>query len=138
MNKKAILACMTLAGGLVSTSLLAEISVKDAWVRLLPPSVTTTAGYMTLSSDRPDRLTGVSSPAAAMVEIHESRMENGTMHMEEVNGLDLMPAQPRQLKPGGYHLMIMGLKQPLTKDTRLPLTLLFEQAGEITLQAEIR
>ena len=116
----------------------AEPSFENAWVRLLPPSVKTTAAYMTINSPVDDVLLSASSPVAMMVELHLSSMTDGVMSMDHVERIDLRANQPVELIPGGYHLMLMGLKKALSEGDRFPLTLIFDKAGEIEIELPVK
>ncbi len=87
-----------------------------------------------LHAGRPDRLTGASTPYATEAEVHESKMDNGVMEMRAVPG---GLGAPIHMAPGGYHIMLLGLKQPLKQGEQVPLTLTFEHAGPVTVQASI-
>jgi copper(I)-binding protein len=78
---------------------------------------------MEITSLRGGALVGASSPVAGRVEVHEMRMEGGTMKMREVGKLELPAGKPVKLAPGGYHLMLLDLKKPLPPGTVVPLTL---------------
>ena len=84
-----------------------------------------------------DRLVAAKSAAAGTVEIHDHINEGGIMKMRRVDGIKLSGEQTVTLKPGGYHLMLMDLKQPLKQGGKLPLTLVFEKAGEVAVEAVI-
>ncbi len=123
---------------LVASQAMSEVVVSNAWVRLLPPGVSTTAGYMRVLSEEDDRLVGASSPEAAMVEIHESSMHDGVMQMSEVPRVPVPAGESVIFEPGGYHLMVMGLQRPLAAGRPFPLVLHFERAGRIETMAEVR
>jgi copper(I)-binding protein len=116
----------------------ADISFENAWVRLLPPSVTTTAAYMTITSDQDDVLIRASSPDVEMVELHLSSMTDGVMSMDHVDTIEIKAAQPLELSPGSYHLMLMGLKKKLKEDDSFQLRLVFEKAGELELSLPVK
>jgi copper(I)-binding protein len=88
------------------------------------------------------RLVGVTTPVAAVAEVHEMKMEGDTMRMRAVAGLDLPAHKTVELKPGGYHLMLMDLKRPIAQDTTVPLTLQFQDAqgakSTLSLNAPVR
>jgi copper(I)-binding protein len=87
----------------------------------------------------PDRLLGGATPVASQVEVHEMSMDGGVMRMRPVSGGLVIPAGGTvALKPGGYHIMLIGLKTPLTAGTMVPLTLRFEKAGLVKLQVPVR
>ncbi len=106
---------------------LAQTTVTDAWVRGTVAQQKATGLFATLTSAQGGRLVSASSPVAAMVEIHEMKMEGDTMRMRALDaGLALPAGQPVQLKPGGLHVMLMGLKQPLGAGDVVPVTLVVE------------
>jgi copper(I)-binding protein len=108
---------------------VATVDVRDAWVRPSVPGQSGTGAFMKLTAPAGGRLVGISTPAAGVAEIHEMKMEGDTMRMRELpRGLDLPPGQTVELKPGGYHVMMMDLKQALAKGATVPVTLKFEDA----------
>jgi periplasmic copper chaperone A len=114
------------------------IEVKNAWARATPGKVETGAAYLTIESAAPDRLTGVSTPVAGKAEVHEMTMQGGVMKMRPLGPVDLPAGHAVVLKPGGTHIMLTGLKQPLRVGESFPLTLDFERAGkrEVTVTIE--
>ena len=116
----------------------AEVAVTEAWSRATTGAAQTAAIYVTVTATQPDRLTGASTPAAATAELHQSRLEGGVMEMRPVpDGLPVAPGTPIHMAPGGYHVMLMGLKQPLRLGDHVPVTLTFEHAGAVTTQAVV-
>lgn len=120
----------------------ADVKVDQAWVRGTVAGQKSTGAFMTLTSDKPVSLVGVSSPAAKMVELHEMKMENNVMSMGAIEKLDLVPGKPTELKSGGYHIMMMELVKPLKAGESVPITLEFKGAdGKLSKQevkAEVR
>jgi periplasmic copper chaperone A len=117
------------------------ISVEQPWSRATPTGAKTGAVYMTLDnkSGTADRLTGVSSDVADKLQIHEMKVENGVMRMRELTGGLTIPAGGSVvLKPGSYHVMLIGLKKPLTAGDKFPLTLTFEKAGSISVTVPVQ
>jgi copper(I)-binding protein len=110
---------------------LAQVTVGEPWVRATVAAQKATGAFMTLTSVQPTKLVGVSSPAAGVVEVHEMKMENDMMRMRQLPALDLPAGQVVKLAPGGYHLMLMELKQPLKDGDKIPLTLEFEDAKKV-------
>lgn len=109
-----------------------SIEISDAWSRATPASAPVGVGFLTLANKggEADRLLGGSSEVAARVEVHEMSMDGGVMKMREVaGGLEIKPGETRELKPSGYHLMIMGLKRPLKEGEHFKIELKFEKAG---------
>jgi len=114
---------------LMSQWALAHVSAENAWVRLLPPNMTTTAAYVTLTPSHDDRLVGARSDIATRVEIHESTMADGVMSMRPLEGVDMKDSVAVQLKPQGVHLMLIGLKRPLKEGEMIGIELELEQTG---------
>jgi copper(I)-binding protein len=126
-----------LAQGTSNTS----ITVEQPWARATPGGAKTGAVYMTLDnkSSTADRLTGASSDVADKLQIHEMKVENGVMKMREVaGGLSIPAGGSVALKPGSYHVMLIGLKKPLTVGEKFPLTLTFEKAGNISVTVPVQ
>jgi len=138
-----ITGCIALA--LASTAALAadfplkSLDIRDPFARATPPGAKSAGVFMTIENKGKDadRLVAASSPAAGIVEIHEMRMDGGMMQMREIKGLDVAPGATVELKPGGYHVMLMDLKQPLKEGETLPVTLKFEKAGSVEVKAAI-
>ena len=118
-----------------------SIAVEQPWARATPGGAKTGAVYMTLDnkSGTADRLTGVSSDVADKLQIHEMKVENGVMKMREIaGGLPIPASGSLVLKPGSYHVMLIGLKKPLTAGEKFPLTLTFEKAGNISVTVPVQ
>ena len=118
------------------------LAVSDAWVRATAPGQEAGAAYMTLSSSEDLMLARVESPAAGTVEIHMMSMEGDVMRMRMLENLPLKAGEPVQLEPGGYHLMLFDLKQPLKPDTTIPFKLHLQDAQgkmmELSVSAPVR
>lgn len=115
------------------------VVVADALCRPTPNGRHMTACYLTLTASGADRLVSVSSPRAGRIEIHESRMEGGMMMMTELReGLPLPAGQPVELKPGGNHLMLLGVAEPMVEGETVALTLTFEKAAAMGVHAPVR
>jgi hypothetical protein len=104
----------------------AQTTVKEAWVRGTVPQQMATGMFAQITSAKGGRLVSVSSPAAGVVEIHEMAMDGSVMKMRAVPGLDLPAGKAVELKPGGYHVMLMDLKQQLKDGETVPVTLVVE------------
>ncbi|MBI5285512.1 MAG: copper chaperone PCu(A)C [Chloroflexi bacterium] len=140
----------------VSTAMKeAAILIDGAWARSSPAIATPAAGMatpaMSAASDRgaaymviknsgatADALIGATSDIAAKVEVHETKLEGDTMTMSPVARVEVPAKGQLELKPGGYHIMFVGLKAPLKVGTKIILNLTFEKAGTIPVQAEVR
>jgi periplasmic copper chaperone A len=105
----------------------AHVAVEGAWVRATVAGQQGTGGFMKLTAREDLRLVRVSSPAAAVGEVHEMKMgANNVMEMRQIDGLDLPKGKAVELKPGSYHVMLMSLKQTLATGSKVPLTLYFK------------
>jgi copper(I)-binding protein len=113
------------------------VEISDAWARATPGGAENGAAYLTLVSPAGDRLTGITSPAAAKAQLHEMTNNHGIMQMREVPAIDLPPGKKMTLKPGGLHIMLMGLKHPLQPGQSVPLSLRFEKSGTREVNAAI-
>lgn len=115
------------------------VAVADALCRPTPNGRHMTACYMTLTATGADRLVSVSSPRAGRIEIHESKMEGGMMMMSELrDGMPLPAGQAVELKPGGNHLMLLGVSEPMVEGETVALTLTFEKAAALGVHAPVR
>lgn len=113
--------------------------VSDAWARASPGAVKNGAAFMTLKSHgEADRLVSASAPVSAVVELHTHINDNGVMRMRQISGIDLPAGETVILKPGGLHVMLIGLKAPLMEGESFPLTLTFEKTGSFTVQVPIK
>jgi periplasmic copper chaperone A len=119
----------------------ADIRARDAWIPLPPNGITNAAVFMDLVNGGPqtDRLLGAACNCAARVELHEMSMDGGIMRMRPASaGIGIPPAGALRLAPQGPHLMLLGLKQPLHPGQPVPLTLQFQHAGKVTVEALVR
>ncbi|MCG2584406.1 copper chaperone PCu(A)C [Massilia sp. TS11] len=109
---------------------LAEVSVSDAWVRATVPVQKATGAFMVLKADKDLRLVGVETPLAGVAEVHEMKMDGNVMQMRAMAGLDLPAGKDVKLAPGGYHIMLMQLKQQVKEGDSVPLTLILEDKAK--------
>jgi hypothetical protein len=123
-------------------SVRAQVEVGGAWVRPTVEGQLGTGAFMTLRSREPLRLVGASSAVAGVVEIHEMALQNNVMRMRAIEALPLPAGQPVELKPGGYHVMLMDLKRTLRAGEQVAIELQFETADKRrvvqVVQAEVR
>jgi copper(I)-binding protein len=110
----------------IAGSALAQTTVKDAWVRGTVAQQKSSGAFMHITSAKGGKLLEVSSPVAGVAEIHEMSMQGDMMRMRAVPALDLPAGKAVELKPGGFHLMLMDLKQQLKPGDNVPLTLVVE------------
>ena len=131
---------VTTAAGLLlaSSALYAQgVDVRKAWVRPTVQGQKASGGFMTLTAKDATQLVGISTPVAGVAEVHEMKMDGDVMKMRALPLLDLPAGKAVELKPGGYHLMLMELKQPLTKGSEVPLTLHFKDAKGVESQMQV-
>jgi len=115
------------------------VEVKDAWVRATVSGQKATGAFMKITAKEGAKLIASSSPAAGVTEVHEMKMDGGVMKMRAVEGgLDLPAGKAVELKPGGYHVMLMDLKAPLGADSTVPLTLTFKDAKGVESKLELK
>lgn len=114
------------------------VKVEDAWVRGTVATQKASGAFMRLTPSANARLVAVESPVAGVVEIHEMAMENDVMKMRQIPGLDLAAGRTTELKPGGFHVMLMDLKQPLKGGESVPLTLVFEDEAKKRFTQEVK
>jgi copper(I)-binding protein len=115
------------------------VAVRDAWARATASAGRTGGVFMTMTATgREDRVLSASSPVAERVELHETVRDGDVMRMREVPNLVLKPGVPAVLRPGGQHLMLMGLKQRLNQGESFALTLTFEKAPPVTVTVTVQ
>ena len=123
------LLCLAPAVALAQQS---DIRIENAWSRAAMAGRTGVV-YLTITdTGAPDRLTGVASPVATKADLHESFTEQGVAKMRAVAALPVTSGKSVTLAPGGYHIMLMGLKQELKQGDSFPVTLSFERSGPVT------
>lgn len=117
-----------------------DVMIHDGWARASLGNAPNSAAYMTLmiDGDATDKLIAVSTPLAETAELHTHMMNDGIAKMRPVEAIEVAPGEPTVLQPGGLHVMLMGLKGKLNEGDALPLTLTFENAGDVTLDVPIR
>ena len=106
------------------------VTISNPWARATVQGQKATGAFMTVTSKENSKLVAASTPVAGIVEIHEMKMDKDVMKMSALpNGLDLPAGKAVDLKPGGFHIMLMDLKLPLNKDVAVPLTLTFQDSS---------
>lgn len=128
-------AILALAPGASASSVM----IMKAYARASAvPTAQTGAAYVSLMNHgADDKLLSVSTPAAKSAELHKSEEVDGVMKMAPVGALDLPMHGTLEMKPGGYHIMLMGLAKPLAKGEEIELTLTFEKAGEVKVKVPV-
>ena len=115
------------------------ITVSDAWVRNPAIADQPGAAYLVIQSNGPaDKLLSVTSDIARTIELHESTMSGGMMQMSPVSNIPIPVNGKVELKPGGFHMMLIGLTRPVKTGDKVQLTLNFEKAGKILVTAEVK
>jgi copper(I)-binding protein len=117
-----------------------DLSIVDAYVRMVPPGTPNSAAFMTIgnrsSSDR--KLLKVESPAAKRSELHTHINDQGMMRMRQVEAIEIKAAAHTELKPGGYHIMLLDLQQSLQEGDSVPLTLRFDDGSTKEIAAAVK
>lgn len=145
MTLKAIAAAIAATAALVAFAgsahahdfKVGQIEIDHPWTRATPKGATVAGGYLKITNKgtQPDTLTGGTAEGAGRIEIHEMKMEGGIMKMRPVSGgLAVKPGETVELKPGGYHLMLMDLKGQLQQGKTVKGSLTFEKAGKVDIE----
>ena len=130
-----LLFAMVLTGGVQAQT----VEVKNAWARATVQGQKATGAFMQITAPAASTLVSVSTPVAGVAEIHEMKMDGDVMRMRPLpKGLELPAGKAVQLKPGGYHLMLMDLKLPLQKDTTIPITLTLRDSKGVQCTQDLR
>lgn len=111
-----------------------DIKIEQAWTRATPNGAKAGGAFLLVTNNgsEADRLIAASSEVAAKVEIHEMSMNDGVMNMQQLEaGLEIAPGETVELKPGGFHIMMMGLNKTIAKDDMITISLAFEEAGKV-------
>lgn len=141
MKKLARIALVAvLVTGSASLASAADIALDQPWSRATPAGAQVGAGYVTIknSGKAADKLLSASSDISAKVEIHEMSMVDGVMKMRAIDSLAVPAGGSAELKPGGYHIMFVGLKQPLKEGDTIKGALTFEKAGAVPVVFKVQ
>lgn len=114
------------------------ITVKNAWVRPTVGEQDATGAYLSIVPSEPMALVGVASPAAEIAEVHEMKMEGDVMRMRMAPRIEIKAGETLELKPGGYHVMLMALTAPVTSGQEVELSLQFEKADGSRLEIPVK
>ena len=133
---------MSLFFALYSISFAApKIEIKEAWAEAVPPTSSLTAAYMVIENrgNEDDRLLKVVSRVSDYAEIHATSVdEKGVAKMKKIEAIAIPAGKVVEIKPGGYHIMLIGLRKPLKEGYKVALNLQFEKSGIIKVQAEVK
>lgn len=115
------------------------LTIVQPWARATAPSAKAGAAFMTIHNNggTPDRLIGASTEVAEKAELHTHIKEGDVMRMRPVKAIDIPAGGTTELRPGGFHIMLIGLKHPLQEGEHFPLTLTFAGAGSIAVEVEV-
>ena len=138
MKKIALLIAAVLsAASFAQDAKVGAITIGHPWARATPGAVKNSAAFMVFDNKgAADKLIGVSGDVAKDIQIHSMITEAGVMKMREIKSLDIPANGKAELKPGGFHVMLIGLKDGLKEGATFPLKLKFEKAGEVTVQVK--
>lgn len=119
---------------------IGDLEVEQAWARATAPSMHTGAAYVIVVNHGKDidRLVGASTPVARMAQLHTHMMEGSIMKMRSIKGVEVHPGEPTVMRPGGLHIMLMGLNRQLIQGDTFPLTLTFEHAGSVEVTVAVQ
>ncbi|HXZ52511.1 MAG TPA: copper chaperone PCu(A)C [Burkholderiales bacterium] len=131
--------CAALVAGAAWAQKKGDLQIDAPWARATPPGASVAGGYVSVRNRgaAPDKLVAASSPAAEHVELHVMSMQGNVMRMQQVKQFDVPAHGELALKPGGNHLMFIGLKEPFKEGTKIPVKLRFEKAGEVEVQLSV-
>lgn len=129
---------LALLAGQAHAQVTAPVVVEGAWARASVQGQKATGAFMRLTAKDGARLVRAESPAAGVTEVHEMKMEGDIMKMRAVPALDLPAGKTVELKPGGYHVMLLDLKAPLAKGSTVPVTLVFQDAKGVETQLPLQ
>jgi copper(I)-binding protein len=132
-----IVAALAMAASVFADSRVVEVT--QAWSREMPPGAPVSVSYFTIINHghRADRLIRVRTPVAGKAEMHTSVMEDGLMKMRPLNAVEVPPGEPTMFQPGGNHVMLMQVKEPLRKGESFPMILTFENAGDVQVHVTV-
>lgn len=136
----AVVVCLSAAPAFAHEYKVGNLHIGHPWTRATPKGATLGAGYLKITNNgsEADRLVGGSADFSRRFEIHEMKMEGSVMKMRSLpEGIEIKPGQTVELKPGGFHLMFPGLKQPLEEGKKVKGTLRFEKAGSVDVEYKV-
>lgn len=129
---------LQVVGAQEAAAIAAQPAIDGAWVRASVPGQQATGAFMRITAKGPTQLVSASSPVAGSAAVHEMKMEGDVMRMRPAGAIDLPVGRAFELKPGGYHLMLQDLKQPLEKGSTVPVTLVFRDAKGVESRMDLR
>lgn len=135
----ALAVCAFATAALAQDYTLGDLKIEHPWARASAGTAANGAAYMTIATTgtSADQLIKADSPVAGKVELHTHIQDGDVMRMRPVSGITVNAGEPAVLRPGGLHVMLIGLKEPLKQGSQFPLTLTFEKAGTVTVQVGV-
>lgn len=115
-----------------------NLSIDDVWARTGQPGQVSAAYFEVKNKGAADKIVSANCDCAKATELHNVKMIDGSMKMYQVQAMDIPADGELKLKPGSYHIMLIGLNRPLVAGETLPIKVKFEKAGEVTLQAKVK
>jgi copper(I)-binding protein len=142
MHRRLIRLALILAATLPCSAIAADpaLMIHDPYVRLAPPNAPASGAFMVISNSgkQARKLIKAASPAARTVELHNHINDNGVMRMREVANIEIKASGQTELKPGSYHVMLIGMHQPLKEGDTIPITLSFDDGSSQQVSAPVR
>lgn len=137
---RVLVAAVTLGVLWSGAAVAQELRIEEPWARASIGMVPNSAAYMTIHNNggEPERLVAVSTTAAQRAELHDHVMDGEVARMEQVGAIEIPAGGSAALAPGGLHVMLMGLAEPLAAGDSIELRLTFERAGSLEVEAEVR
>lgn len=135
-----IIATLISGSAMAASYKIGSLEIMGPWSRATPKGAPTAIGYMTIKNTgtAPDRLIAGSVDFASGFQLHSMVMENGVAKMRELQGVDIAPGHTIEFKPGGSHVMFVGLKHPLAEGEHVKGTLVFEHAGTVQIEYDVQ
>jgi periplasmic copper chaperone A len=115
-----------------------NLNIDDVWARTGQPGQVSAAYFEVKNKGAADKIVSANCDCAKSTELHNVKMIDGAMKMYQVQAMDIPADGELKLKPGSYHIMLIGLNRPLVAGETLPIKVKFEKAGEVTLQAKVK
>ena len=135
-----VIAIFVSANAMAADYKIGSLEIMGPWSRATPNGASTAIGYMTIKNNgtTPDRLIGGSVDFASNFQLHSMTMEDGVSKMRELKSVDIEPGQTIEFKPGGSHVMFVGVKHPLSQGEHVKGTLIFEHAGTVQIEYDVQ
>ena len=135
-----VIACFISVTAMATDYKVGSLEIMGPWSRATPKGASTAIGYMTIKNNgtTPDRLIGGSVDFASDFQLHSMTMEDSVSKMRELKFVEIEPGQTIEFKPGGSHVMFVGVKHPLSEGEHVKGTLIFEHAGTVQIEYDVQ